>query len=377
MFSGRLSWGDVSVVAVVLPLVVVDEWAAAADAGGWNLPGLGALVSAALTLLWRRRLPRMVLAVVVGLLLVYAGSAAPSLVTSVPALVALYAATRSGHRRFAALLVVPVLVGTIVVSFVEGSGGSARDLVAQALLPAGWFVAAGVLGEVFRQYAAYVDQVRGREIEALRTREEAAARRAGQERLRIARELHDSLTHAISVIKLQVGVAVHLADKRGEPVPESLVAIQESANEANRELRATLRVLRSETVDAGGSGVEELPSLIERSRAAGLEVDYVARGDLSGLPVTLGHVLYRVVQESLTNTVKHAPGSRVHVEVVVDGDGVRVSVADDGRGAVSPTAGVGLTGMRERVEALGGLIEVGSSPAGGFEVRARLPQVAV
>jgi signal transduction histidine kinase len=134
----------------------------------------------------------------------------------------------------------------------------------RTFLVAGWALSAVGMAAAYAQWRAYVREVEERAAEAERTREEAAMRRAGEERLRIARELHDSLTHNISIIKVQAGVAVHLANKRGEHVPEALVAIQEASREAVRELRATLDVLRND--DGSTSTLDRLDELVERAR---------------------------------------------------------------------------------------------------------------
>src|SRR5439155_10433681 len=128
---------------------------------------------------------------------------------------------------------------------------------------AGWLISAGVMAVTFRMWQLHIREVEQRADEAERTKDEAARRRAMEERLRIARELHDSLTHSISVIQVQAGVAVHLARKRGEDVPPALHAIQEAGADAGRELRATLGVLRSEE-DGDGSGLSQLDSLVAR-----------------------------------------------------------------------------------------------------------------
>ena len=147
----------------------------------------------------------------------------------------------------------------------------------------GWLVSAvvGVFG--FVQWQAHLREVERRADEAERTREEIARRRADEERLRIARELHDSLTHSISVIKVQAEVAVHLARKHGEEPSDALLAIQEASSDAVRELRATLEVLRREE-DVNGSGLDRLPALVERARSSGLPTTCTVRGDRRPLP---------------------------------------------------------------------------------------------
>src|SRR5215467_4744474 len=161
----------------------------------------------------------------------------------------------------------------------------ARDR--RAFYAAGWLISAGVMAVTFRMWQLHVREVEQRADEAERTRDEAAQRRAMEERLRIARELYDSLTHSISVIQVQAGVAVHLARKRGEDVPSALLAIQEAGADAVRELRATLGVLRRQ--DSGdGSGLGQLPGLVERVRAAGLPVTVAVTGGERPLPADVG-----------------------------------------------------------------------------------------
>jgi signal transduction histidine kinase len=236
----------------------------------------------------------------------------------------------------------------------------------------------------FRMWQLHVREVEQRADEAERTRDEAAQRKAMEERLRIARELHDSLTHSISVIQVQAGVAVHLARKRGEDVPPALAAIQEAGADAVRELRATLGVLRSEK-DGDGSGLSQLDRLVARARAAGLPVTVTVTGAQRLLPPDVDQAAYRIVQEALTNVSRHAGwadgGNQVSASVHLHyaPEILSVLVVDDGQGTVTGTGtwpsgpGVGLVGMRERVSALGGRLQAGPQDGGGFHVRAELP----
>jgi len=207
-----------------------------------------------------------------------------------------------------------------------------------------------------------------------------------EERLRIARELHDSLTHSISVIQVQAGVAVHLARKRGEDVPPALLAIQEAGADAVRELRATLGVLREE--DGDGSGLSQLDGLVARARAAGLPVTVTVTGTVRLLPPEADQAAYRIVQEALTNVSRHAgqASASVHlhygpqalsIQVDDDGNGTRLAGAGTGNGTRPPGPGLGLVGMRERVSALGGELQAGPQDDGGFRVRAELPARAL
>jgi signal transduction histidine kinase len=238
----------------------------------------------------------------------------------------------------------------------------------------GWLISAGVMGVTAYMWQLHLREVEQRAEEAERTKDEAARRRAVEERLRIARELHDSLTHSISVIQVQAGVAVHLARKRGEDVPPALLAIQEAGADAVRELRATLGVLRSEE-DGDGSGLSQLDSLVARARAAGLPVTVTVTGTARPIPPEADQAAYRIVQEALTNVSRHAGPACASVHLHYTPDALAVQVDDDGTGTASRSAGpgLGLIGMRERVTALGGLLHATPRDGGGFRVRAEFP----
>jgi signal transduction histidine kinase len=233
-----------------------------------------------------------------------------------------------------------------------------------------------------RLWLLHLREVEQRADEAERTKDEAARSRALEERLRIARELHDSLTHSISVICVQAGVAVHLARKRGDEVPPALLAIQEAGTDAARELRATLGVLRSDE-DGDGSGLSQLDSLVARARAAGLPVTVTVTGAQRPLPPEADQAAYRIVQEALTNVSRHAGAASASVHLHYTPGTLSIQVDDDGKGQVTSTGtgngvrasgpGLGLVGMRERVSALGGQLQAGPRDAGGFRVHAELP----
>ena len=246
------------------------------------------------------------------------------------------------------------------------------DRVLRRVFAAGWVTAAGITLVAVRMWQGQLREAEQRVLEAERTRDETARRRAVEERLRIARELHDSLTHSISVIKVQAGVAVHLARKRGEEVPPALLAIQEASADASRELRATLSVLREED---GSTGLAQLPGLVSRATSAGLAVTVTVTGTECSLPAEVDRAAYRIVQEALTNVARHAGPASACVQVSYAQALLTVRVDDDGTGAngqpVAP--GLGITGMRERAVALGGQLQAGPRPGGGFRVLAELP----
>jgi len=230
----------------------------------------------------------------------------------------------------------------------------------------------------FRIWQLHVREVEQRAEEAERTKDETARRKAMEERLRIARELHDSLTHSISVIQVHAGVAVHLARKRGEEVPSALLAIQEAGADAARELRTTLSVLRSEE-DGDGSGLGQLEGLVARAGGAGLPVTVTVTGAERPLPPEVDQAAYRIVQEALTNVSRHADHACASVHLHYTPETLSVQVDNDGTGAVTSTGtrpsgpGLGLVGMRERVTALGGRFRAGPRDGGGFQVRAEFP----
>jgi signal transduction histidine kinase len=243
---------------------------------------------------------------------------------------------------------------------------------------AGWLISAGVMAVASVLWQLHLREVKQRAEEAERTRDEAGRRRAVEERLRIARELHDSLTHSISVIQVQAGVAVHLAHKHGEEVSPALMAIQEASADAVRELRATLGVLRSEEdgdEDGDGSGLGHLDALVARARSAGLPVTVTVTGGQRLLPADVDQAAYRIVQEALTNVGRHAGQACASVSLHYTQEILTVQVSDDGDGAGTTSAGpgLGLIGMRERVAALGGRLYAGPRESGGFQVRAELP----
>ncbi|GAA2303912.1 histidine kinase [Streptomyces kunmingensis] len=323
------------------------------------------MTASAAALAGYRRAPRAVLLGTAALAVAYVVHAHPSPWAAFPVLAAMHTAARAGHRGLAA-----ATGGVFLAVYITRDALATDGAATRGMLLAGWFLCAVVTGLADKNWQAYLHQTEQRALEAERTREEAAMRRAGEERLRIARELHDSLTHSISIVKLQAGVAVHLARKRGEEIPPALLAIQEASGEAMRELRSTLDVLRTD--EPTGSPA----LLVERARSAGISVGLTVSGDERPLPAPLDRAAYRIVQEALTNVARHA-GREAHAEVrlVHGADELTVLVTDTG--SASParpvTEGTGLTGMRERVGALGGTLSAGPRENGGFEIRARLP----
>ena len=219
---------------------------------------------------------------------------------------------------------------------------------------------------------AYVDSIRDRA-------EQDARRRLDEERLRIARELHDVVAHTMATINVQAGVAAHVLPTRPEAAAESLQAIKTASKEGLRELRAILNVLR-QADDADPTqpapGTAQLEDLIAGARRAGLETTLTVTGDPVPLPAAVDLAAYRIIQESLTNTIRHAGPATAAVALGYASHELHIDVTDTGRGQAVIAGngdGHGLAGMRERAAAVGGTVEAGPGPAGGFRVAARLP----
>ncbi|MBF6355484.1 sensor histidine kinase [Nocardia higoensis] len=355
-------WAIAVGVAVILVITGLSERPLLTSL---DLLGYALLATSGLALAARRGAPITVLAVTGLCALGY--QAVGFDVPAVAFLFAVYVAVRAGHRIVAVVgsaIVVVSLPLAIVASVGDMGEAFAR---ARGALELAWLIAAGAAGEALRQAERRAD-------EAERTREETARRRADEERLHIARELHDSLTHQISVIKVQSEAAVHVARKRGEEVPEALLVIREAGREAARELRATLEALR----DDGTSpprGLADVAGLVDRARAAGLDATLTIEGHHRNLPAAVDRTGYRIVQESLNNIARHAGAESASVRIDYQPDALIILVDDDGTATpeATPPPGVGLLGMRERVTALGGRLRAAPRREGGFRVHAALP----
>jgi signal transduction histidine kinase len=362
----RIGVIDSTIAVGVAAILLVTGLSGQHSATTLDLLGYALLTAGGLALAARRRAPVPVLAIT-GLCGV-GYQAAGFDVPAVAYLFAVYAAVRAGHRTItivASVLMLAALPFAAMASGLHDTGEAFAQ--ARGALELAWVIAAGAAGEALRQAERRAD-------EAERTREETARRRADEERLHIARELHDSLTHQISVIKVQAEAAVHVARKRGEQVPEALLAIRDAGREAARELRATLEALRDD--DANPSrGLDHVPELVRRARTTGLDATLTIEGHRDGVPTAVEQTAYRIVQESLTNIARHAGAATASVLIDYRPDALVVQVEDDGKATpvTAPVPGVGLLGMRERVSALGGHLRAAPRTEGGFTVHAELP----
>jgi len=232
-------------------------------------------------------------------------------------------------------------------------------------------------GTVLRQRSLHADEANERAAVLERDHQDTQAAVA-DERARIARELHDVVAHSVSVMTVQAGAARMLLNTDPQRAVAPLLAVEEAGRQTLAELRRLLGILRT---DEGGTGlvpqpdIDDLPRLIETFRDAGLLVELVKRGDVRPVAPGLGLAAYRIVQEALTNTLKHAGAEHVLVTMDYGADQLRIEVRDDGRQPhqAAGHGGHGLTGMRERAAVYGGVLEAGPELSGGFAVRARLP----
>lgn len=291
--------------------------------------------------------------------------------------------TLAAHVDRRRALEVGIAIGTVLVAvMITGVIAEEEDLPAVAVVGnVVIFATAWTIGDSVRSRLAYLAEVEARAERAERDRELAAERAVEAERSRIARELHDVVAHSVSVMVVQASAGRRVLDRDPALTAESLAVIERTGRNALEELRRLLGVLREEddhpTTEPQPTAAD-IATLVDECRDAGLDVELRVEGECPELSAGIGLTVYRVVQEALTNAVKHA--GPAHVEVVLRfGDAVRIDVLDDGRGPVGrrdlPSAGHGLIGMRERVDLFGGELSVGPRPGGGFRVQATIPLV--
>ncbi len=283
--------------------------------------------------------------------------------------VAVGAAILSGHRLAAWLVIAGAYAAALGGAWLRGE--PPNPVVAGAI--GAWLLVVLIAIELFRARKERVAQDR-------QARAEQAKRRASEERLRIARELHDVLAHHVSLINVQAGTALHLLDEQPELARGALTAIKSSSKEVLVELRAMLGVLRrvdDELPRRPTPGLDRLDELVDGVRASGMPVEVQRVGEPSALPLGVDAAAFRIVQEALTNVGRHAGSARAVVRLDYLSDPLVVEVRDDGVGSPNGvTAGNGIAGMQERARALGGTLTFGPGDGGGFRVRAELPRDA-
>lgn len=285
--------------------------------------------------------------------------------------VAMYTVTAYAplERLFAALAVLAIADAIAVTSQHQGLDNFLFGWI--------WVSAAVLVGWLVRARVEEAARLERRTVQLEREREEAERRAVEAERSRIARELHDVISHSLGVIVVQAGAAEEVLRHDPAQAAAPIRAIQETGRRALDEMGHMLGVLRDARDEIGLApqpGLDDLESLVAETRAAGLPVE-LAVGELDGpLPAGVELSVYRIVQEALTNARKHGGDATAHVSVARDADHVVVEIADDGDGAGQASGtGLGLVGMRERVSVFGGTLEAAPRPTGGFLVRASLP----
>jgi len=340
---------------------------------GWDEPlwlSIAATVLITGPLAVRRLWPVPALAVGVGAVLLSLGSEVIPVVALGAPLTAtaflIYLTASTQPRRTSVLTLAVCLAGITATVLLNRPYEAWEDSLFGLVF--GWLVVAGgwTIGLTTRERRLFTEQ----------TVAQRSQQAVAEERLRIARELHDIVAHSMSLIAVKAGIGNHVAEQRPEEARDALRVIEATSRSSLTEMRHLLGVLRSE-VDgpllAPAPGVGGIPDLAERARSAGVVVS-VELADLSALPEGMGLSVYRIVQEALTNVVRHAARARCAVRVdTADGE-VRIAVTNDGPKVGEPvTGGHGLIGMRERVAVYGGTFEAGPRPEGGFAVTAVLP----
>ncbi|MEN3283983.1 MAG: hypothetical protein V7607_5123 [Solirubrobacteraceae bacterium] len=366
-----------------LPLVLVLVAASLAeghwsrDAEGLSPLGVLAAIAIAVPLLWRHRAPQLVLALVVAGVFACMATLKPGWTVVAVSAVAIYSVALYGDRLRTVATAGCVLAVTVTVMTLFSDRGL---LSYDALTRLGVLIIALVLGDAVRGRRAVELAAAERDTERERRARDDADRRLADERLRIAQEVHDVVAHAMVAINVQAGVAAHVLHKRPGQAETALTEIKRVSGAALDDLRATLGLLRDENAAAPVHPtrvLSEVPDLAGPLRAAGVRVDVDLDGPEERVPSPVGAAAYRIVQEALTNVLRHADASSAAVRVAIGTRNVEIYVRNDGVAAVTdpPTngAGAGLRGMAERAEALGGRIEAGRLPDGGWQVHAVLP----
>jgi signal transduction histidine kinase len=368
---------DALLATAFLGLVLVGHFAASGDAGAHyrdaDALSVSLTVCVALPYYFRRRAPLPVLlvselCVVILTVREYQTGATPSVL-----LVGVYTLAAWSPRGDRVVGVIGLVAGLTTVAVVGIPGAGGADTLFNFVL----FAAAYLFGSTMRNRRLYSEQLEARAKALENDREEEAKRAVAEERLRIAQDLHDVVAHSMGVIAVQAGVGAHVIDSDPQEAKRSLEAISQTSRSTLAEIRQMLGVLRDDTGAsyAPAPGLADLDRLVRDVEGAGLEVDVQREGEHAELPPGVEFTAYRIVQEALTNVLKHAGRARATVTVGYEPGALRLEVVDDGRGVngSTSTGGHGLMGMRERVAVYGGTFQAGPRTGGGFGVTVRLP----
>jgi signal transduction histidine kinase len=366
-------WPDV-LAAVVAVGVLVGVSACARHLPGRPLDAVGytLLVLAGVSMGLCRHLARVAVGVVTVVLSVFIARDYPNGPVWATGWIALAALSWRTSRRVALTGAAVMLIALSVTAVLARQDGLALPVIF-----AGWAAATVFGSDALRSRRAYLAGLRERARYLERTREEEARRRVAEERLRIARDLHDSVAHAMATINVQAGAARHVHARRPEAAADALAVIQRASGDVLDELAAMLTLLRDDTQRADRApvpGAADIPRLVQSTAASGLTVELGVEGPVEAVPAVIGTAAYRVVQESLTNVLRHSRAGIARVRLACGQDGsVLCEIGDDGPPGPQATGGtgVGIRGMRERVTSTGGKFDAGPAEGGGFLVRAQ------
>src|SRR5215472_642937 len=366
-------------VALGSGVFAVIATAMAADLKPGRTPDVFAYLIAiglGLLMLVRRRYPGLALAAtVVGLMGYYVAGYSP-VGMAVPVAAALYSAAENGRLRLAIGTAAALILFTDAYRLVVARQSPAYLLGFELAVTVTVMAAAIALGDSIRTRRLLRAEAEGRERMSATEREHEAERRVEAERMRIARDVHDVLAHTVAVVSLQASVAAEaLADDPGA-ARAALATIRSAASEANRQLRATVGLLRragEADQRAPTGGLDDLDRLVRTTADSGPEVNFRIEGQRAQLPVEVDTTAYRIIQESLTNCLRHGQARHIDLLLSYGPECLEIRVTDDGQGASGDGGGSGLTGMRERAALLGGKVWAGNVAGGGFAVRASLP----
>jgi signal transduction histidine kinase len=372
--------GLAALVAIAISIAI----AAVQEADAKDPDALAYLLGIAIAapLLVRRRFPLAVLLVSALLVIAYHVLGYPAIGLALPLAASLYTAAQAGHMRAAVALIAGLELYAIVWRTVGEDESLVSAIGTQTLFEASLAAVVLLLAEALRSRRAWMAEVNERLRRAEADREREAGRRVEQERLRIAREMHDVLAHTIALIGVQAGVAAEALSDSPEQTQAALRTIREKSREAMAEIRATLGVLREPrdvSPRSPAPGLSQLEELIGLAEAAEVRVELTVAGHVRTLPPAVDLTAYRIVQESLTNVLRHAGATLARVAIRYEPGGLVVQVEDDGdsssNGGPRASDGHGLAGMRERAAAIGGRLEAGPArdSDAGFRVRAWIP----
>lgn len=360
-------------ITLVIALVIT------ADQGGRQKPDIIAYLFACGfggLMLVRRRWPVVVLVVTMFLLFIYYALGYPAIGLAVPVSAALYSAAELGHLP--AAVVVSLLLMMVSTCFRYLEGQSVAFLLGYELISAATMMAAAIaLGDSTR--ARHALRAEQEQTARLIAQEHAyrAEQRVQAERVRMARDLHDVIGHSIAVITLHAAVAQEAIGRNEEEARQALTHIRTTSTETMRELRATVKLLRnpaSEPPERATTTLTSLAPLVENARASGLQVIVNCTGDLERAPATVATAAYRIIQEALTNVIRHAQATTVTLTIAAERQTLRLQVSDNGvASAAANLQGNGIVGMTERARLLGGALRAQPQPGGGFMVDAVLP----